>query len=1209
MVKFGNFSLLVILSLVFTFNSTSLAQDDPAYKLGNRFYRDSLYNLALEQYHKYLNNSAGGSFEADAIYKSALCYQNMNNNKNAAEKFEEYITRFPSKPDVMDAMYHAAVSRRAAGDIKEAGDWYFSVWSKYSGSVRARNSLFEAARAYENVPDIDRAVKLYETYLKRFSNTENAKKVVIYLVDIFIKKGQFQQAEKVLKVLSPKAEDKEYNLSWKYRSALLDWKLQKGEGVLLKFKELFSLLTVDFPDFEIVSTTYLDILKKSNKHAEALLVYERLDGFYENRGGKGAGYSFYKEWSENARKAQNWNALLTLSNKLLDPKYSTNVNLFEVKYRIAEAYTALKDFPRAVETLRFIETNDTTGVFAVKAVRRSAELYLSKGLYLSAISSYRNYLQFDKTRDRDVVLFKIGKIYQEKYRKFDAALREFDNLMKWYPSSSYHVRAVFSAAQCQEKLSQYKLAAANYRYVSETGSDEEIIQKAKQRYSYIADFLIKDSEGAAYKLTSLLEVGIEKLSESDRLQKLAEIYGTDLKEYEKALELYDKLEALDTTHAKKAEIKLSKAMVFEKLARKAKFSGTTKTGSYADDEAVKIYNDIVTQFPSTKEAAEAAYRLLKLKDGDIKQYEKYLELYPTGRHLPEIIVKIAGFYKKKTDPESLGKAVSLYKKIVETQAFKKLMPEAYAGLAASYLKLNELSLAKNSIVSYREGYRNTPFDAEIYFVSGLLYNREGVIDSAVSQFKEALYRYPYSYLAERLRFELAEAEFAANKLFDALNSYQVYIQDYPKGKKILKAKYGLGRCYISLGKSADAALIFTELLSSGLSSNVNNLMRYELAIIEEERGEIFKALGQYRAILENGDFNKKFDIHKRMGKLYFDSRVFNKAALSYMELVNLSTTANDSAFAMSRAAVSFIMAGERKKSDKVIKSFRDQFESRYKEYFVEIIFHEGLHLSVEKEYDKAIKRFDFILQKFDNSSWADDASYEIALAKFYQNKSDEALALFSKLPESYPTSDLIAATLFKKGMIFFGKSDYLRAATSFDEAMNHHSADKDIKYRAAGNAASAYQKASSWLKSAEAYNVMIRDFPDKIHLSSYHLKRGFSLIQAGKTSDALIEFIKAQKDPLKDDKPEIHYWIATCHSKLGDLDKAIAEYLKVPYQYASAGKWGVTSEYEAARLYERQGNFSQAMTLYNKIIRSDGEQGRFGKRAVERMRILKNIGG
>jgi tetratricopeptide (TPR) repeat protein len=113
------------------------------------------------------------------------------------------------------------------------------------------------------------------------------------------------------------------------------------------------------------------------------------------------------------------------------------------------------------------------------------------------------------------------------------------------------------------------------------------------------------------------------------------------------------------------------------------------------------------------------------------------------------------------------------------------------------------------------------------------------------------------------------------------------------------------------------------------------------------------------------------------------------------------------------------------------------------------------------------------------------------------------------------------------------------------------------------------------------------------------LKIGFCCIQGARMEDALKKLQKAgASNPAAQEKPEIMYWTATCYAKLGDLQKAVSEYLKVPAQYENSGQWPVTSEYEAARICERLGDYKKALGLYKKIVLVDGENGDIGKEAL-----------
>jgi tetratricopeptide (TPR) repeat protein len=196
---------------------------------------------------------------------------------------------------------------------------------------------------------------------------------------------------------------------------------------------------------------------------------------------------------------------------------------------------------------------------------------------------------------------------------------------------------------------------------------------------------------------------------------------------------------------------------------------------------------------------------------------------------------------------------------------------------------------------------------------------------------------------------------------------------------------------------------------------------------------------------------------------------------------------------------------------------------------------------------------------------------------------------------------------FKVAMILHEREEFVQAADHFARVVEHGKTDAQTRYRAAYNAAVAYQKVTAWLDAAKMYTVVLGDTTGRLSSSSIHLKIGFCLVQASHIEEALGHFEAASQNPSAEEKPEILYWVGTCHAKLGEYQKAITEYLKVPYLYSGMGKWGVTAEFEAARLYERQGEYEKAVSLYRKIVRSDGEQGRFGRQAQRRIQRLATL--
>lgn len=1202
--------------IFFFINTLSLYADESSsvFKLGERFFNDSLYNLAFEQYQKYIGLKRSYENDPVAYYKIAFCHDKMGNTQEAAEGFEEFIRLFPSETNVMEAMYMAGTLRKALGDFKEAYDWFFSVWSRFVGSARARMSLFEAAECAEKDKNPDQAIELYNLFFNKFPKNEKAKQASLSLANLYIGKKEYAPAEEILKKIEKQwGGDKKFKVRVLYYKALIAKKMQKIELAGKRFQIMARQDKHGFPEMEQAYKEYIDILSIQKEFKTAQDIYAKLSGIYAGKSKRPAG-SFLKAWADNARRAHLYKDAISLYQKIPDES-PEDINVYQIRYNLAECYVGIGDFPEAIETLRGIELHDTTGEYSYRAVLKTGDIYFKKGLYPSAITAYRRYLQLPDRGDKDRIIYRIGKIYQEEYNRYGAALREYENLLKLYPSSNYYQRTVFAVAQCQEALKEYGKAVRNYEYIVESGGDSKLVEKAGKRARYIRNFLIQDFETAVYKLAEILEKDQTEIPKFERLLKTAHIYDKYLKDYTKALEMYKKFETIESLpDSLKPEVEINKAHIYRKLYEKATFEKNPKMAEHSKGMAIKLYADIITNFPSSHFADEAAYSNMMLTTPEIGEYEMFITKYPNSKYLDEIYINIAKHYEKRSTKEGKKyskKAVEAYGEIVKRFPSSQYAPQAFIGLARNYLTLGEVDSTGKTINLFVKRFPTSVFDAEVFYIRGILAGKNNDYGNAIDIFKQVLYKYPFSVFAERARYELASAELRTGKVFEALNNYRLYQQNYSDGLFTLESRYGIAKCLRQLDKRGEALKLFNELINEKLTKGILADIHYELARIAEGDNKIYDALNHYKNALAYKDFPDRMKVLMKMGNIYFDNRIYDDAASSFNRALEYARTQSDSVENLTRNITAMIMDGKGKRVDKRIRKFKDKYGDRYKGKIAEIVYYEGTHLIVEKEYDKAINRFKYILQKYEKSHRADDALYQIALSRYYQNKMEEALELFHKFPVEYPNSEFVPLAYFKIGMIFHGQNEFIRAAEYFSKVIAEKKVDSKTRFRAANNAAVAYQKTSSWLDAARLHTIVLSGYADKIHVSSYHLKIGFCLLQASKIEDAYEHFKKANNNPKKEDKPEILYWIATCYSKLGDFSKAIAEFLKVPYLYAGVGisKWGVTAEYEAARLYERLGEYTKAITLYRKIVQSDGEQGRFGKKALSRIQRLSALVG
>ncbi|MBD3316369.1 MAG: tetratricopeptide repeat protein [Chitinivibrionales bacterium] len=1201
------------ITALFLFSAASVWGNESrsVYKLGERFYGDSLYGLALEQYRKFLNlKRETHEFDAEAHYKIGICHYRMENMRNAAEAFERYIELFPSESAVMDAIFLAGRARKELGDYKEASDWFYTIWSRFVGSGKARLALFEAAWCAERGNNPDRAAELYDVFFTRFPDHPKSKEASLALVRLYIDGQDYPRSSGVLEKIDKQwSKDQVFQARLLYYKGILARKMQRPDEAEKHFAAMQKKTEKAFVEQERGYREYIDLLVERDKEEQALAVFERLSAALHERG-EDLSSSMLQSWAECARRAGSFEAAEELYRRLLR-RSDGGINAEQARYRLAECLVGRGKFPQAIETLQMLASADSAGEYGTRAIRKIGDLYYGRELYPSAIAAYRRYLGADHARNRDRIVYRIGKIYQDKYQRFGAALREYENLLKQFPGSSLGTKVFLAIAQCHEAERDYRSAIRHYEYVAESGGDKALVEEASARAAYLQSHCIRDAESAVYAMGELFERDPDSLRTEERLMRVAGVFENHLKDYPRALEVYRRVldSATPTSDSVHALVMLRAATVYRKLNEKAAFEGDERTAAFARENARTMYRAVLDTFSSSSSVDDAAFNLMMMTAPGIEEYEAYIQRYPNSVHLPTVLASIAEHYEEAGDDGSTAndrKAVEAYGTIVEEFPSSNQTPNALLGLMRCYLSMGELDSVKWAVEKFHERFADDAGRPEAYFLSGMLAKSRGDHAGATEVFKQVLYRYPFSPFAASSRYEVALAELETGKVFDALSDFQLYEQNYPDGEHILRARYGIGKCLLRLDRLSEAAALFDELLAERLPESIVADIHYELGRATEIVGDVYGALDHYKKAVSYEQLPPRGDAYKRLGSLYFESRLYAESAAAFGEALRLAHSEADSAAALARGATALIMNGEGKKADRWLKLLDERFGS-YRNYAAEVVYYEGVYNLVEKEYDKALKRFEYVLAKYEESERVDDAAYQIGLTLFYADKKDRALKIFHEFPTRYPQSEFVPPAHFKVGMLHHTNGDFAQAADYFVRVVEHERSDSTLRFRSAYNAAVAYQKISSWLDAAKMYTIVLKDYPGEVPASELHLKIGFSLVQASRFDDALRHFEKANIDPAAEDKPEILYWIGVCYAKLGEYQRAISEYLKVPYLYAGVGKWGVTAEYEAGRLYERQGEYDKAVSLYKKIVRSDGENGRFGKRAAKRIQRLVTL--
>jgi TolA-binding protein len=1188
----------------------------------DRYFSDSLFNPALKEYQNVISGRLSvkrsdisrqdSAEESNAYYRIALCYGKLNDNAKASDAFDDFVRMFPKDGRVVDARYFAAGAQKAMGNLKEASERFFQVWRRFPSSGLAPDALFEAARCAQGCGDLARASDLFAQYCDAFGGgREKSQDAVVTLVKLLLAQKDLAEAEKRCENAQkwPPPADKSFQSRLLYCKALIAVMEEKPGPAGRLYSAMLSN-DAPFPEIEEALLNYISFANNQKDCKTGFALFKKLAGIYQQKG-QALSREYLLSWAQNAHDCLAYQDEEKLFRRILASFPQDSLSA-KVQFMLSRCQVDRGDTAGSFETLQALSSSDSLSEYGAQAVLCLADLYNGQAQYDDAIAAYRRYCRMKGAREMDRALYAVGRIYKEKFQRYDAAAQEFEGLIRRFGESPLYHEALFALAECEEKAGGIKAAVQRYARVVESDAPKELVDKARKRMSYLSAYRAQNLESAVRLLAGIAQEKADSSDMAPRLMHVAGIYETDLRDYDAALQLYEQIPRYlhDPPDSVTGRLQLSKGRVYEKLWEKARFENDSVKADSARWRALALYNEILKlpRLPAVSD--DAAFRVMMLSKPDIAAYDRYLARYPRGSHHDEVLLLIGRHFEAKaevaSDTSARRTALDAYRAIIRDGPDGDCAPQAYLGSARLYNMLDKQDSALAVIREFFLHCTDSAMAAEGCYLEGFSEKSRQNYSVALEKFKKVLYSYPFSGFARQARYEVAETYFAMGRYHDALTNYRLLVQHSVPDERAARARLGIGRSCAMLGRTGEAQQTLSAIVAEKPAPECAGSARFELAGLAQKGNNPAEAMRQYTLILGMPSFQDKRMVLMKMGSLSLDTREYSGAVLLFERALDAAASTADSAAAEAGVITALVMSGSQRAADKKIAQFAVRF-GQDREVFAQIVYHQGLQNLVKKDYDHARSRFAAVLDKYSKSAYADSAAYQTALSYFYEGKKDKALDLFNRFINERPQSGLIGFAQFKIGMIYHDQNDFEQAVTFFSATLSHAETDSTTRFRAAYNAAIGLQKLSRWLDAGRMYELILDSFPQEISPSAAQLKIGFCFIQASHTAEALAHFQKAGDNPDPQEKPEVLYWIATCYAKMGDYQRATAEYLKVPALYAGMGRWDLTSECEAARLFERMGEYRKAVSLYKKILSTDGESGELGKEALARMEQLNGI--
>lgn len=511
-------------------------------------------------------------------------------------------------------------------------------------------------------------------------------------------------------------------------------------------------------------------------------------------------------------------------------------------------------------------------------------------------------------------------------------------------------------------------------------------------------------------------------------------------------------------------------------------------------------------------------------------------------------------------------------------------------LGQSFYNLNDKPSARNAFGKAAKLKEEKFLSASSLLNYAKLSYELNFYQTAIESFQDYIDEYPDSADAEDAQALLGEA-----LLFTRNYKLAIEILDkiQPRTKRanvaFQKVSYYRGIELFNEGKFQEAIKLFNQSLSNPLDKSIQTFAWYWKAESYYQLSNFDEAL-KYFSLYEQSDikFNNELNsaVHYQLGYTYFKKEDYRSSIVYFDRFLKseskLGANQNSKRYndAILRLADGYFMI---KEYDKALFSYNKIINEKLagSDYS---LFQKSMILGLQNKQNDKIITLKLLLSNFPNSTYSDDATYEIGTGYFVMNNIPDAIQYFLGLIQKYPNSRFVAKSRLNLGLIYYNESNDAKATEMYKAIIDDYPGTEESKeallaikniYVDAGNADAylnyvktlpfasvssgaqdsiTYQAANNRYligdceNAINGFNTYIERFENGTFILEAHANRAECFIKTKKEKMALIdyEYLVSNSNPKYIERSLIQS--ARINFKLKEYEKAAKLYVRLESQ-------------------------------------------------------------
>jgi len=1040
------------------------------------------------------------------------------------------------------------------------------------------NAEFKLAVGLYNDKMYDLAIEQFKQFVSNYPNTQQGIQARFYLGLVQMQLKKYEEARVTFQ---------NFALTYQDNAQAPDawWKVGECYVALKNYPEAasaFERLKVFHPKSKLAPSALLKAaqyfkLSKDVEHAKTVLLaviqeYASSDVLFSARLQLGELYSAEGDYSRALNEFKRVaDAIPTPTGTSIGKQPTADIELkAKALLAISKVNQQMGKIDDAISQYKNIISIYKVTAAATQAAIELGILQANYGQLSDAIQNLKLAYSDPKAPDtlKQQALIALGDAYYTS-SDYQNAFKSYDEFGRIYPESDLIITVWLKTAQSLERLKDYKRANEYYaKIISDTrhNIDKSLAYINSARNSYA----LNNYYEAIGFYQQYLNGTSDRNGLAEALYEIAQIYENNLKDYRKAISLYqDILSKFSTSRVKRiAAAQFGLGRAYERNREM--------------QNALAAYRDLMEHFPCCEFYDEAKERIehinhfeLKHTDAGLEKLASLIGDVASGKSGGEIAFRLGEIYYN--DIKDYKSAIAQYTTAINAGLSDTLRITAYHHRAISYQMLALSGNVSNDeaakyLTEFMQLYPNTKWSDDVA-LRLFKVNIKGKKDDDIKRIALAfLTNYPTSSHKDFVLMQLGDVSLKNGLYRDAINYYSQIISPIQTGQSgaigtksnltdevvsrdVLRyaSTYSRGFSYFRLNELKNAAADFQTYLKNFPNGHFTAEVMIKLAEIARRNWDFKTALSLYQQIIEKYFYsNVADDAEVAIGDTYLESGAYDNAIVQYQRLI------------------------QNRDSD-IFNPGRETGDFTYK-----------IAVAYEKKGDKENAKRYYQLYVASNKSGPHlyDAYY--ALGELYRAEGNIDMAASYFKQASKQTGGRGGRDVAE---LFFNNGRYQEAITEYTVLAGAASSQQDREYYESRIIVCYYR-----LDNLNEAKKNVAEFKSKYektddYLAEFEFEYGTYLYRQ-KQYDGALKIFEKVVDDYEETKfaAWAAYWIGNVYVSVGRNQDAIEQFNKVIKTYPSSE--ALPRVYLAlGDIYFRAEKYEDAMNNYRKVVDNPGKAG------------------